>query len=469
MRAIVPGSSIMTNEKSASLHAESVSLLDASNDWRMLALKIATMSLAAAFSFYCFQDQYRALFHPCECTDAYGYTKIAEIFSQEGLVDHRWGKLRLYAYPLFVAIVLRLSALIGAHPGYSLAFVQVTLYFVTVSLLARALSRYTSNRVANLTFFSLIANVFIYPYLVISLSDGISVCLLLLTGTLLIHIAGSGVRPKLLFALGVAIGIAIMLRPANIYWLSIPLITLAVSFGQDRSLEWRALARMAALCGGLLLAFAPQLYFNYTHYDSVTFMPVYDLGGLQIRTGISTIRYVTNLSDGGPHLFYRNIWAPEEIASLSWYFLNPLDGLRTMSLHVFAALDFDYLFCYVYDLSPPYRPALFLFAHFVVFWGVAGLFHAARSSSPAVLERKRETLAVYVLTVIPVFVLGWLAIVSISAVESRFGLPIISLFLPFAAWAVSAPPTRSRWILLAAFCIYLVPAWQLSSFIDSLK
>ena len=47
-------------------------------------------------------------------------------------------------------------------------------------------------------------------------------------------------------------------------------------------------------------------------------------------------------------------------------------AVKTGLVHIFAALDFDYFFPYIYDLDPWYQGPLFVLSHSIVFWGVVG-------------------------------------------------------------------------------------------------
>ena len=438
-------------------------------------IKAMAILFAIAFAYFCFQDQYRVLFHPCKCADALAYTKIGELYAHEGIVNHEWGKLRLYAYPLFIAFINIVSEAFSFESGIALFVTQITVYFGVVTLLSRVLSTHISKLIGNTTFFALIANVFLYPYLVISLSDGISVCILICIIALVIHLGFTRPTAVWMIVLGALVGLAMMVRPANIYWLVVPVMVIGIStkLSIDR-LRWtRMLIFSLATSGGFLVVVLPQIIINYRYYDVLSFMPVFNLRQFQITTGISFIKYATNLSGGQLGLMYQNSWSTASDTSLAWYFLNPWVGFKTMFLHIFGALDFDYLFCYLYDLYPKYRPLLFLYSQSIVFWGVVGFTLGVQDLRRLVdFESRMKTIAVYFSWLIPAVILGWVAVTSISAVENRFSLPIIALLLPLAAWVLFVRKRETRrlfaWLWLL-FTSYLTFAWWVSSFIDGLK
>jgi len=134
---------------------------------------------------------------------------------------------------------------------------------------------------------------------------------------------------------------------------------------------------------------------------------------------------------------------------VSWYLHEPVRGIGTLALRMFAGFDFDSLFPYVYEARPSYRPALFAMSQFILFFGLAGLVLLAypslarRALGEAAAARFRWEAPVTVGEVyVPAFA-AWAVIHGLSGIENRFALPMVTLLMPVASGLVVA--------LLAAF------------------
>jgi hypothetical protein len=467
---------------SAAAPASDAPGISATDRFELLApSKFLVLVVAVLFSAICFSDQYRAAHDPCKCTDAYAYLAIGERYAQLGMTEHPWSHLRLYGYPMFLAAILTAARLLRIPPLPMIYVVQLLLYFAGTFLLCRLLGSRFGRLCGDLVFYALIGNILVYPYLVLPLTDGFSVILLLFIVCIVLRMTPgrtgpSGTRsvPVWFFFLGCLVSFAIMVRPANVYYLGIAIVAavvVAAASGVGRSTL--RLTAGAMFLSGLALVAAPQVVFNYATYGTFTFLPAFSLGEFQIEAGKQLIKYATNLSGGNLHMEYRNPWFDGVQRGLAWYLSNPMDGLKTIFLHVFSAFDFDYLYCYVYDLAPIYRPLLFLLSHCLVFGGAAGYFGLAnklrsektRNTSPEV----KRALAVVVL-LYPTLLAGWLAIHALAAIESRFALPIMTAAGPLAIWAViiHARTIRQRVVLLGSLLAYLIVAWNLSQFVRGL-
>lgn len=336
-----------------------------------------------------------------------------------------------------------------------------------------------STAIANVCCYALLANFFVYPYLAISLTDGFSVILLLFICYVILKIFSDpfplSLNRKsalLSIALGFLVGFAIMVRPANISWLLL-LLPVAVAWSIQCRDGWRFPGgQILATCIGFALAVTPQIQLNWDAFGRFTFLPTRDLGGDQIQWGITYIKYATSMVNGAAGLVYANPAAHGTSETIAWYFNNPLAGVNTIFLHVFSAFDFDYLFPYIHNYTPKYRFVLFLFSHFVLFWSVVGYvlainsvrYHCEKNSQAKSLQQ-------LLLVLYACLVLGWLAVHALSAVENRFSLHIVAAMLPLAAWAlfVKAKHLKFRNWLYGVFGLYLLLAWQLSTFISNLK
>lgn len=428
---------------------------------------------AALFAYWCFLDQYPAVVHPCNCADAYAYTYIGNLYQASGFENHTWGKLRSYAYPLFLSGIFEVAGFFKIDSAHAIFSFQVFVYFACAQIFSKHLSLHTSRSLGDLVFVALLLNIYIYPVLAISLTDGISVCILLLIGTAVVDIAFQGVKARNLAAFGFMCGLSVMVRPSTLFLLAPLLATLIYYcfFSNHRASTKIGLLALCAVC--FALPVIPQVYLNVKFFDRWTFLPVFDLGKFQIDYGIKMIKYATNLTDGNPALPYFNPFSTPNTDGVFWYLLNPKNGFITAFLHLFAALDFDYLTVYIFDRNPWYRPALFIYSQSINFWGTAGiLYWQKRCYSLKEWETKKNRGDIYLVSMISLFIIGWASVTSISAVENRFALPIVALLLPFAFWSIFSGKFREKlfsaplWIW---YFIYLSFAMVISGYIGGLK
>lgn len=436
--------------------------------------KIIAILIVVIFSWFCYFYQ---IAFPV-CCDAPTYIDLAEQYVARGLIIETSG-LRLYGYPFFLAINMKLANLISVQVGVILFLTQITLYLLGVCLVSKQISRIFSTAIANVCFFSLLSNIFVYPYLTISLTDGFTVILLLFICLVILKLFSEPFplslnRKSVLLSivLGFFLGFAIMVRPANISWLLL-LLPVSVVWSIHCRDRWRSGGgAIFAISIGFALAVAPQIQLNLDGFSRFTFLPTRDLGGDQIRWGIGYIKYATSMVNGAAGLVYANPALHGSSETIVWYFNNPFAGLKTILLHIFSAFDFDYLFPYIYNYNPSYRFFIFSFSHLVLFWSVVGYVLAIYSMdhSPET-NSQAKSIQKLLLILYTCLVFGWVTVHALSAVENRFALPIVAAMLPLSAWAlfVKAKHLKSRNFLYGFFGVYLLLAWQLSAFVSSLK
>lgn len=439
-------------------------------EWALpLPAKLLIVCAAVLFGYWCFLDQSPALAHPF---DAYAYTHIGNLYLEQGVTNHLWAEYRTYAYPLFLSGIFRVADAFGIDRALGVFAVQMLQYVGCVVLLSRSVARHVSRAVGELVFVALMLNVWIYPVLAISLTDGVSVCLLMLIAHGVLGLAFEDAKASRLAALGFLCGLAILVRPANVILLALLLMSLAyvlIVFRQPLATRLQWVLWCAA---GFGLVVAPQVHFNVSHFGKWTFLPAFDLGHFQIDAGIEMIKYATNLSGGSPKVPYPNPFATPNTDGVYWYVLRPVNGLATAFLHLFAALDFDYLSVYIFDKQPWYRPLLFVWSQSVNFWGSAGILIWLKSgwlASAAGPDRQRH---LYLGSMALLFMLGWAAVTSVSAVENRFAIPVVTLLLPFALWSVWTGKHRLSLFglpLKAWFLGYLAFAAAVSWYVGGLK
>jgi hypothetical protein len=444
-----------------------------------IGMQIALL-LATCFAIFCFYYQIK---QP-PCCDADGYTRIAKAYVESGisLNEKELDNLRLYGYPLFLSWIIKLAGILGLQFKFLLFISQLTLYFLGVYLLSQVIVKNYSRQIGIIVFYSLLANLVIYPYLAIALTDGFTAILLVYIVYAILKIftytspgtdANKTVGWRIL--LGYLIGFAVMVRPGSIYLL-FPLCVVVCIFiyCQKKNLFALGVLSVSSILIGFLLAVTPQVIYNFSAFNVLSFMPVADLGASQFDWGSHVLKYMTNLSGGNMQMCYTSPWTQGSHGEgLAWYMHNPLVGFMTIFSHLYGVLDFDYLFPYVYKLHIKYRPVLFIFSQFVVFWGLAGYFYGVRElhKYDAALKTARSNAVRILFTyAFPCLLIGWASVHAFSGSENRWSLPIIAALLPLSVWVVfvKLPLIRQNAKIYGVFFLYLVFAVWMSSFLSSL-
>lgn len=439
-------------------------------------IKLTVLLFAALFSFFCFQYQ---LIHPV-CCDALDYISIGQLYAKHGFTNHATSHIRLYGYPLFIALNVKLSDLLLIKLDYLVYLVQTGLYVLGVFLLSRQVASIFSSTAANCCFFALLSNFFVYPYLAISLTDGLTVILLLFISYIILILFSAPFplslnRKNFLLSsiLGFLMGFAIVVRPANINWLLLlPPVSLTWLIRCRKNMYTR-MGHILAVCIGFGLAVAPQLLLNWEGFHQWTFLPTFKLGDYQLFSGNRMIKYATSMVSGGGSLIYNNPTTYILDADITtWYIHHPFIAIKTILVHFFAAFDFDYLFPYIYNYVPKYSWALFIFSHLVLFWSGVGYILAIQSARHNTLINPQfKTIQRLLLVLYPCLILGWITVYGLSAVENRFALPVFSAMLILATWAlfIKARTISCKYWLYGLFISYLILAWQLSHWIADTK
>ena len=146
---------------------------------------------------------------------------------------------------------------------------------------------------------------------------------------------------------------------------------------------------------------------------------------------------------------------------LAWYVEHPRAGALTLALHTFNMLDQDLLFTYSRDLDPWYRIPLGIATHAMVvlaLFGIGLLMLRARTD-------RNDALAA---TTLIAFIAAHIAVHATTAVEMRFGLPLLVLAGPAAIGAVRAmahATIRIRVFAAIAIVAYTAAALALSDWV----
>lgn len=442
---------------------------------------LVALLLATCFAFFCFFYQ---IINP-PCCDADGYLRIAKAYAEFGisLNEKELDGLRLYAYPLFLSLILKLAGVLGIQFGFLLFIVQLSLYFLATYLLSQVIAKNLSQLTGVVVFYSLLGNMVVYPYLGVALTDGFTAILIVFIVYSVLKISncifsGDGaVRTTgWLVLLGYLVGFAVMVRPASIYLLfPLLVVTAALFFGRKEYAISLASLLVLAVSVGFMLAVSPQIIYNYSAFKVFGFMPVENLGASQFDWGTHILKYLTNLSGGSLQICYKSPWTNGSHGEgLAWYVHNPIIGFKTIFMHLYGVLDYDYLFPYVYSLKIKYRPILFIFSQFVVFWGVAGYFYAINDlrKFDSILKSVKSNMTYLLFSLgFPALIVGWAAIHAFSGSEVRWSLPVVAALLPLAGWVVFVRlrSVGKNRVIYGAFIAYLIFAAIISRFLGNLK
>jgi hypothetical protein len=136
--------------------------------------------------------------------------------------------------------------------------------------------------------------------------------------------------------------------------------------------------------------------------------------------------------------------------------------MSTLALHIFNMLDQDLLFTYSRDLDPWYRIPLGILNHALVATALVGI-------ALLIARARRDRLYALAAGATIAFVVSHIALHATSAVEMRFGLPLLLLAGPTAFAAirelVHARPSRLGAFAAIAIVGYTIAALLLSDWV----
>jgi hypothetical protein len=441
---------------------------------------IVAAAVLAAHGFYL-----RILWYPSEF-DAKNYLDIATDIAKQGLfAQYYYSQIRTYGYPLLLAGLLSVSRLTGASWVWLVFESQLALYLAAAWMVRQSIRLFAPS-LARIVFIGLAANVLPLSYTAETLTESVSASLLLGVCASWLRLWQSSGRGRWVWLVtgSLLAGFAVMVRPANLFlaaaWLLAAGALVWARF--DSSVRRAGACAVMAIC--LLAPMLPQYANNVRHYDKPTPLVASTLALYQQYVGVEHLKYATGLPPvPTPSVYYNNPFAQgrpiDGAKPLRWYVDHPLQGALTLGLHVFNMLDQDLLFTYSRDLDPWYRLPLALFTH----GGLALAFMAwllfTRTAWQASLpplqgeglrnERHREfdrRLPWLALTVLASLHIG---LHAVTLVEMRFGLPLLVLAGPMAAWMLvhmtTSEPARTRRFRVMAVTVWVVVALLLSHWV----
>jgi hypothetical protein len=427
---------------------------------------VVALACAIAHAFY-----WRAALQP-PAWDAKSYLEIAAEIAGKGLFTRfAYSDLRTYGYPWLLSGLLRLARATGAQSGLLIFEAQLALHlgaalFARRALTGRALG--LSSGLARLVFAALTLNVFVLSYTAEILSESVSLSLITLGAAFWLRLLQ--IQPGRewwinLFLGSLVAGFSVMVRPANVFFLAAWIVAVAALFVTRRVSIRRALPAAAVLIAGLALPMLPQLANNINHYGRATPLPAAPLATSQQAWGIRSQKYATALPPAGPAVHYANPLsagtAVDEDRPLAWYREHPAAGMATLALHAFNMLDQDLLFTYSRDLDPWYRLPVGILNHALIALALAGFVLLVRRRK----QGRDVGLAALVLLAYAAF---HIAVHAPTLVEMRFGLPLLLVAAPLAAWAVAeirGLPGRARLAAVLWVAAYVAAALVLSGWV----
>ncbi len=353
-------------------------------------------------------------------------------------------ELRTYLYPWILSVLDPYS---GAF-FYRLLFLQWAIYLYAAYLISHTILRI---QVLQRVGFAVLAlNPLIVVYCSYILTDSLCTSLLLITLALIIKAARN--QPYYIILAWACTAMAMMIRPAAIFILPLTgMITLLI-FYQYKSMLGKLYILFFSILS-FVVPLSPQLYINWTYFNAVSFLPLFDLGGAQVQWGILYLKYATDISGlGSPQMFYPNMFLTDTQVPLTfnWYFENSINAVKTLFFKLIGAFHFDYLRPYISDLHPKTYWITTMFSTGLFVLGLLGLWFKKSLQMP------------YIISVL--FLLGWAGIHLLSAVELRFtlsALAVLSLYAVYAGLYFIKLPSSSRkkMVYMVATMMYITFLW----------
>ena len=227
-----------------------------------------------ALSLFFFVEQ---IFHQPPCCDAINYLDIAHAYNEQGFF-HFKEALRTFGYPWILSLIAKLSNFSHLPENFLIWFFQSTLYFFVSYAIAKNIAK-SNIKLAKYAYLALCVNIFISPYLGITLTDALyTILALFLLANLMLSndssasISGTKLFWRLFFIIFLT-SFSIIIRPAAI-WLLLPIGYYMASFFIERkkTMTYPSLLKeLGIFLGALCLGITPllmQILLNILHYNS---------------------------------------------------------------------------------------------------------------------------------------------------------------------------------------------------------
>ena len=406
--------------------------------------------------------------------DDYDYAMAGRSILEGGLFSKFYGsEVRTYGYPLFLSLVHGLSDAISLPLKWVAFEIQLSLYFLSAAFLRRELL-HRHETLTRAVFCATAVNFYALLYTTEILTESLSASVLLIAAASWLRLQRnpSHLMP---FCLGsIAAAAAVMIRPANLFLLGSWIMACAIVLGPfflKRRAAMSAFGRIAVFAAIACAILLPQWTNNVRNWQSNSPLVATDLQLLQQELGIRYLKYATALPPSPqPEVYYENPLLEgttlNPAAPASWYAQHPFRGALTIGLHLFNMTDQDLLFTYASDLRPWFRVPHGLVNHGVVALGLLGLFVFWRNTA-----RRGTRTEIESGTAVALLILSNAAIYAMTAVEMRFGLTLLLVLFPSAAYGfahfTAVKNDRTRLALAGAITTYVTAALLLSTWIRS--
>jgi hypothetical protein len=369
--------------------------------------------------------------------DATQYVEVARDIADRGMFRPFTGSaVRTYGYPLVLSLVLRVADATGLSFVALLFAFQFLAYVVAAFFLRRALAL-ESPAAARIAFCGLLVNFYVLIYASQSLSESLSLTLLVFAAAAWVALWNKGLASIMLplVAGSLVVGFGLMVRPANMFMVASWVFGVAVVWLRHRPPARRAVFVAAITLVAIALPMTPQIYNNAVQFGKASPLVNSDIGFLQQTVGVQNLKYATAMPPvPHPRVFYDNPMYPgttiSETSPWTWYFKYPLRGAATLALHTFNLTDQDLLFTYSRDLDPWYRVPLGIVNHAVMALGLVGLLLLGQHVRISGELRWRDAYIV----LLALLGSNW-AVYAWTAVEMRFGSVLLLVFFPLAGYA----------------------------------
>lgn len=378
--------------------------------------------------------------------DAAGYIAIGKnIFL--GVSDG----VRTYGYPLFLKLI-QFSYFFPSqsNPQLFSAYILVLhclLYFSTVFLFAFSVT--TAPNIRLLIISGLLLHINILSYLSVTLTETLSISILLLTCAIFFGFKKNNLR---VFLLGLVAAFSVEVRPANL-WVYLFIITLLVYENIENPPPKKTLlSYLIFFTLGSLVSFSPQIYYNWIHFHKITPLPAGNLAHLQFKLGkkVALVSFSLVSNTGG-----RIVANPFLLAThhtFSWLSLN---GLSYALFKIIIIFQHNSLFVYQV-MRETYQQVMVFFSSFNIYFGLLGIF----------LQRQRIPKEKFRAIWLGMFFCIILHLPTM--LEDRFTLAIALLLFPFALYQFWIFLKQKKYWFFAFFIIFFIFENLLNGILNSL-
>jgi hypothetical protein len=407
-------------------------------------LIITLVSFVIAFIFMQVQIQKSP---PPYLGDAANYASIAKDFSAGIKIG-----VRTYGYPLYLrplASILRHLHSTLMLIGFPVLLYQFFLFSLTTIFFARAAS---SNKNMQLFLYAaLMLNFLFLPYLSLTLTEALSIPLLLFTSALYLRLEAAWFRVLLLALFS---GFLVEVRPANI-WVLTAVTILMIMWLCEQALTYRKkIYYFCLFLIGVLIPLLPQIYFNWHYFQMFTLLPATPVGNHVFSEGVLFLRSSATFFYG-PHqnTLIHSVYTHNPFLLLYGHFeWLSLAGIVYAFLKFLDLFLFNELFPYVW-MSDRFNNVIILFTGLIAYFGVLGFYY------------QRKALGVFKLRALLMGWVGWLLITLPTALENRYSLPFFMLLLPFALYQCRAVWMTRSYKLLLGFIPFVLSLYVLQIFV----